>query len=54
MDDLLAPLFDACPPLLIIFFAVVLVMCNDSCLSTIIGIILIPIGIIALIVWFFL
>ena len=52
MDELLRPLFDACPPLIIFFIALCLFI-GDGCLPKIVGIILIPIGIIALIVWFF-
>ena len=41
---------DACPPLLIFLLAVCLFM-NSGCLSTLGGIFLVIIGIIALIVW---
>lgn len=40
-----------CPPL-IIFFLVLMLFTSDGCLPKIFGVILIPVGIIALIVWF--
>ena len=51
MDDILGAMIDVCPPLLIFLIAACLFTSN-GCLSKIGGILLIPIGIVALVVWF--
>mgnify|MGYP000323082911 CR=1 FL=1 len=53
MDEIFKSMIDACPPLLIFLIAAWLLMGN-GCLPKIGGILLIPIGIIALVVWFIL
>ena len=52
-EEILETGIDACPPLLIFLFVTCFLM-SDGCLPKIGGILLIPIGIIALVIWFFL
>ena len=49
-EGILEAVVDACPPLLLFLLAVCLFM-NSGCLSTLGGIFLVILGIIALIVW---
>ena len=50
LESIIGAGVDACPPLLIFLLAVCLFM-NSGCLSTLGGIFLVVLGIIALIVW---